>query len=196
MTKVVTEFTISLDGFIAGPDDDIRPIFGWYYAGDTPYRVPGSGMVFNVSKASADLLQRDWGSVGAIVTGRRDFDVSKAWGGKPPLAVPTFIITHHPPQEWSYAGSPFIFVTEGVAAALEQAKAAAAGKDIALGGTKIVQQALQAGLVDEIKLHLAPVLLGAGIRLFDQLNDQTIALEIKDVIEGTGVTHLRYRVVK
>ncbi len=196
MTKVITEFTISLDGFIAGPDDDIRPIFDWYYAGDTAFHVPGSGMVFNVSKASADLLHRDWGSVGAIVTGRRDFDVSKAWGGKPPLAVPTFIITHHPPQEWIYADSPFIFVTEGVAAALGQAKAAAAGKDIVLSGTKIVQQALRAGLVDEIKLHLAPVLLGAGIRLFDQLDAHAVALDIAEVIEGIGVTHLRYRVVK
>jgi len=196
MTKVIVEFTISLDGFIAGPDDDIRPIFDWYYAGDTEYQVPGSGMVFKVAKASADLLRRDWDTIGAIVTGRRDFDVSKAWGGKPPLAVPTFIITHHPPQEWIYAGSPFIFVTDGVAAALAQAKAAADGKAIALSGTQIVQQALRAGLVDEIKLHLTPVLLGAGIRLFDQLADETIALEIAEVIEGTGVTHLRYRVIK
>lgn len=196
MTKVIVEFTISLDGFIAGPDDDIRPIFGWYYAGDTEYQVPGSDMVFKVAKASADLLRRDWDSVGAIVTGRRDFDVSQAWGGKPPLAVPTFIITHQPPQEWIYEESPFTFVTEGVAAALDQAKAAAAGKDIALSGTQIVQQALRAGLVDEIKLHIAPVLLGAGIRLFDQLADGAIRLEIAEVIEGTGVTHLRYRVIK
>jgi dihydrofolate reductase len=133
---------------------------------------------------------------GAIVTGRRDFDVSKAWGGTSPLGVPIFIVTHTPPQEWTKDGSPFTFVTEGVERALEQAKQAAGDKNVSVGGTKIVQQCLKAGLIDEIRIDLVPLLLGAGIRLFDNPGSEPIALESLAVIEGTGVTHLRYRVIK
>ena len=112
MTKLIAEFTISLDGFIAGPDDDVRPIFGWYTSGDTDFQVLGSGMVFKVSRASAELLRREWDRIGAIVTGRRDFDVSNAWGGSSPLGVPIFIVTHTIPQEWDREDTPFTFVTD------------------------------------------------------------------------------------
>lgn len=196
MGKVITQFTMSLDGFIADPQDDVGRLLRWYFQGDTDFPVPGSGMNFKLSQASAALLQREWGAFGAIVTGRRDFDVSKAWGGKPPLAVPTFIITHHPPQEWLYPGSPFTFVTEGVAHAIELAQAAVGTRDIALSGTQIVQQGFQAGLVDAIYIDLAPLLLGTGIRLFDHLGVTPIDLAITEVVAGRGVTHLRYQVVK
>ena len=196
MGKVVAEFTMSLDGFIAGPDDDIRHLFGWYNSGDTEFPVVGTEMVFKISRASSELLSREWGALGAIVTGRRDFDVSNAWGGKPPLAVPTFIVTHRAPQEWVYDRSPFTFVTDGVASALAQARQAADDKTVGVGGTTIVQQCLRAGLLDEIQIHLAPILLGAGIRLFDNLGAHPIDLEQIGTIEGTGVTHLRFRVKK
>ena len=110
--------------------------------------------------------------------------------------MPTFIVTHKLPQEWDKDGSPFTFVTDGVASAIAQAKRAAGDKDVGVGGTTIVQQGLQAGLIDEISIHLAPILLGAGIRLFDHLGPEPIDLERAGVIEGTGVTHLRFRVVK
>lgn len=196
MTKLIAEFTISLDGFIAGPDHDVRPIFGWYSSGDTDFQVPGSGMVFKVSRASADLLRRDWGQIGAIVTGRRDFDVSDAWGGSSPLGVPIFIVTHTVPQEWDKEGTPFTFVTEGIESAIEKAKRVAGDKNIGISGSKIVQQCLKAGLLDELQLHLVPILLGTGIRLFDHLDTNPIELERIEVIEGMGVTHLRFRVVK
>lgn len=196
MSKVITEFTMSLDGFIAGPDDDIRRLFGWYSSGDTAFPVPGTDMVFKVSRASAELLHATWGMIGAIVTGRRDFDVSNAWGGKPPLAAPMFIVTHYPPQEWVKPGSPFAFVTEGVESAVEQARQAAGDRNVGVSGAQIVQQCLRAGLIDEIYIHLAPILLGAGIRLFDHLGTEPIELESARVIEGTGVTHLQFRVVK
>jgi dihydrofolate reductase len=197
MTKLIAEFTISLDGFIAGADDDVWPIFGWYSSGDTDFQVPGSGMVFKVSRASADLLRREWDQVGAIVTGRRDFDVSKAWGGSSPLGVPIFIVTHTVPDEWSSnEGTPFTFVTEGVESAIEKAKLVAGDKNIGISGSKIVQQCLKAGLLDELQLHLVPILLGTGIRLFDHLETNPIDLERIEVIEGTGVTHLRFRVLK
>jgi dihydrofolate reductase len=196
MGKVIAEFTMSLDGFIAGPNDDIRPLFGWYSSGDTEFAAPGSTMKFKVSRASAELLREAWGKIGAIVTGRRDFDVSEAWGGTSLLGVPMFIVTHHPPQEWIKAGSPFTFVADGVERAVELAQQAAGDKVVGIGGTTIVQQCLKTGLLDEIHIHLAPMLLGAGIRLFDHLGAEPIGLEIAKVIETPSVTHLQYRVVK
>ena len=193
---VVAEFTMSLDGFIAGPNDEIDRLFRWYRGGDTDFSLASTSMAFKVSRASADLLRATWSQIGAIVTGRRDFDVSRAWGGKPPLAVPTFIVTHRVPAEWTTAGSPFTFVTDGVASAIAQAGQVAGERVVAVSGTTIVQQCLQAGLIDGIRIHLAPVLLGAGIRLFDNLGPLPIDLEPAGVIEGTGVTHLFFRVVK
>ncbi len=197
MGLVVAEFTISLDGFIAGPDDQVGPLFRWYFSGDTDFMRPDGAMTFKVSRASAELLQAEWGTLGAIVTGRRDFNVSNAWGGQSPLpGVPIFIVTHSVPQEWAKPGSPFTFVTEGVASALAQAQAVAGDQRVGISGSKVTQQALQAGQVDELHLHLVPLLLGDGIRLFEGLGPKPIELEVLGVVEGTGVTHLRYRVVK
>lgn len=187
---------MSLDGFIASRDDDVWPLFGWYTAGDTDLPIPGVPRAFKVSKASAALIRQEWDAVGAIVTGRRDFDVSNAWGGVPPLGVPIFIVTHDPPEEWNKPDSPFTFVTDGVESAVAQAKRAAKGKNVSIGGSQIIQQALRAGLVDEIAIELAPILLGSGIRLFGDLDGNRIELTYTGLVEGTGVTHLRFRVLK
>ena len=195
MGKVMAGFTMSLDGFVADPNDDVSLVFKWYSAGDVDFPLPGTNRVFKISQASADYLTESWNTLGAIVTGRRDFDVSNAWGGKALMDLPTFIVTHHPPQEWLHEGSPFTFVTEGVEVAIERARAAAGEKNVGVGGTQIVQQALRAGLIDQIDIDLAPVLLSDGIRLFDNL-PEPIELEIQRVIEGTGVTHISYRVCK
>jgi dihydrofolate reductase len=196
MAKIITSFTMSLDGFIAGPNDDVGRIFRWYFAGDTDFRRPDGRAMFKLSQASAELLRETWGTIGAIVTGRRDFDVSAAWGGQSPLPVPMFIVTHSPPQAWVKPGSPFTFVTEGVERAVALGRQAAGDKNVAIGGTKITQQCLQAGLLDEIHIDLVPILLGAGIRLFENLGPEPIDLENIGGTEGTGVTHLRFRVVK
>ncbi len=196
MGKVITGFTMSLDGFIAGPNDDIRRLFTWFSSGDTPFPVPGTDMVFQISRASADHIGELWGSIGALVTGRRDFDVSGAWGGRPPYGWPAFIVTHHPPQEWVKAVSPFTFITEGVASAVERAQRVAGDKQVVVGGTTIVRQCLQAGLLDEIHIDLASMLLGDGIRLFEHLDTEPIALERVRVVEGKDVTHLSFRVTK
>lgn len=195
MGKVIAQFTMSLDGFIAGPDDDVDVVFRWYAGGDAELPIHGTDRKFRVSQASADLLQEEWGRLGAIVTGRRDFDVSRAWGGEAILGVPMFIVTHQPPEEWLYEGSPFTFVTEGVERAIEMARAAAGEKDVGVGGTQITQQALNADLLDEVWIDLAHLLLGAGIRLFDNLKTAPIELALRRVVEGTGVTHLRFDVV-
>lgn len=196
MGKVITVFTMSLDGFIAGPNDEVDRLFRWYSSGDTEFPVAGTSRQFKVSKASAEMMRDIWGKVGAFVTGRRDFDVSRAWGGRPPVGEHGFIVTHQPPQEWLKPGSPFTFVTEGVERAIELAQQSVGAKTIALSGTQIVRQALRAGLVDEIHIDLAHMLLGEGIRLFDQLGPRPIDLEQLRIIEGIGVTHFDFRVVK
>jgi dihydrofolate reductase len=196
MGRVIAEFTMSLDGFIAEPNDDIKRLFGWYYSGDTVFKMPDSDMEFKVSQASAELLQDAWSKIGAIVTGRRDFDVSRAWGGKPPLDVPCFIVTHSVPQEWAKRGSPFTFVTEGVERAVEQAQRVAGEKVVAVSGSKITQQCIKAGLLDEIRIHLAPILLGDGIRLFDNLGAEPIQLGSPKVVATRDVTHLAYSIAR
>jgi dihydrofolate reductase len=195
MSKVISAFTLSLDGFIAGPNDDVGTLFKWYSSGEVAIPSSHAGMVFKVAPPSVEIIQAMLGTFGAIVTGRRDFDVSQAWGGESPLGVPIFIVTHHPPQEWLNKPSPFTFVTDGVESALEQAQKVAGDKPIAVGGTTITRQVLEAGLLDEIHIELAHMLLGDGIRLFDHLN-QSVELECIKVIASKDVTHLKYRVVK
>lgn len=149
-----------------------------------------------VSRASANLLRENQGAVGALVTGRRTFDITHGWGGNPPLGVPAFVVTHAVPQEWVYDGSPYTFVTDGVESAIAQAKAVAGEKNVAVGAASIAQQALAAGLLDEVHVDLVPVLLGGGVRLFDHIGAAPIELERTRVIDAPGVTHLTFRVVR
>jgi dihydrofolate reductase len=204
MGKVRTALSMSLDGFIGGPND--RPeapmgeggewLLAWYASGDTEYRLPGTEMVFKVSPQTAELLREASRTTGALVTGRRTFDLTNGWGGGHPLGVPVFVVTHTVPQEWVHEGSPFTFVTDGLESALEQARAVAGDKDVGVGAANIVQQCIRAGLLDEIHVDLVPVLLGGGVRLFDHLGMEPIELESTRVVEGAGVTHLTFRVVK
>jgi dihydrofolate reductase len=204
MGKVAVGLTMSLDGFIAGPNDGPgQPLgeggmrlFDWYSSGDTDYELPGTEMVFRVSQQSAELLREAHSKMGAFVTGRRTFDITNGWGGSPPLGVPTFVVTHTIPQDWVYKGSPFTFVTDGVESAVEKAREVAGDKTVAVGAASIAQQCIRAGLLDEIHVDLVPVLLGNGVRLFDHLGTEPIELESTSVIEAPGVTHLTFRVVK
>lgn len=198
MGSVGAGFSMSLDGFIAGPNDDVGPLFAWYGSGDTEYAMPSGGMTVRVSARSAASLRELHAAVGAIVTGRRLFDLTDGWGGRHPMDVPIFVVTHRVPQEWvdAHRAAPFTFVTEGVEAAIAQAKAAAGDKSVGVAGPNVVQQALRAGLLDEVMIDLVPVLLGAGIRFFDPFDGLPVTLERISVVEGTGVTHLRFRVVE
>lgn len=204
MGKVLLDITMSLDGFIAGPHDDIEHPLGlggaerlhdWLFTGETPSRFDET---FKTSGGSTEVLDELFGSAGAVVVGRRMFDVAQGWGGNPPLRdVPTFVVTHHVPEEFAGEGSAFTFVTDGIEIAIEQAKATAGDKKVATGGgADIAQQCIRAGLVDEIQIHLAPLLLGEGVRLFDDLGPGPIELELMRVIEAPGITHLKYRVAK
>jgi dihydrofolate reductase len=195
---------MSLDGFVAGPNDGPQNslgdggerLFRWYFSGDTPFTMPGDVPAFKVARASAELLEEATKAIGAMVAGRRMFDIANAWHGHPPGEVPCFIVTHSAPQEWVKEGSPFVFITDGVESAIRQAKAAAGDKDVAVASASIAKQCIRAGLLDEIHLDLAPVLLGGGVRLFEDLGNKPIDLETIQVIDAPGVTHLTFRVVK
>ena len=204
MGKVRTGHSVSLDGFIAGPNDGPEAPMGvggerllaWYASGDTEYGLPGTEMVFRVSPQSAELLRETHETTGALVTGRRTFDLTNGWGGGHPLGVPVFVVTRAVAQEWVYEGSPFTFVTDGLESAVERARAVAGGKDVGVIGASLVQQCIRAGLLEEVHVDLVPVLLGGGVRLFDHLGTEPIELESTRVIEGAGVTHLTFRVVR
>jgi dihydrofolate reductase len=195
MGKVMTNLSMSLDGFIAGPNDDVRHVFAWTMSGDTAIPVQGGRMSLKVSAQSAAMFEEVLPTIGAMVAGRRMFDIAKAWGGTPPHA-PCFIVTHTIPQEWVKEGSPFTFVTDGVESAIRQAKHAAGDKNVAVATASITQQCLKAGLVDEIHIDRAPVLLGDGVCLFDHLGVEPIELERIHVIAAPDVTHLGFRIIK
>jgi dihydrofolate reductase len=206
MSKIRVELSMSLDGFIAGPNDSPQKglgdggdrLFKWYSSGDTDFPLPGTDMVFKISHASAEFLRPAWLNIGASVTGRRTFDIAHGWGGNPPGGrdAPYFVLTHTVPQEWVKPGSPFTFVTDGVESAIEKAKQAAGDKNVDLMGASIVQQCLKADLLDEIQIDLAPVLLGGGVSMFGYLGTGPIDLERIKVVEGVDVTHVLFRVVK
>jgi dihydrofolate reductase len=212
MAKVIVALSLSLDGFIAGSDDGgAEPLgkggmrlFDWYFDGDTPIRhyqaaaARGVGVPpFKLSRTSAGVFEELIESGGATVTGRRTYDIADAWGGNGPLpGLPLFVVTHRVPEKVPRGESHYTFVTDGVESAIAQAKAAAGDKDVSLMGSSVPQQCLRAGLLDEIQIHLVPVLLGSGVRLFDHLGTEAIKLKKIRVVDAPGVTHLRFRVVR
>ncbi len=204
MGKVTLELSMSLDGFVTGPNDSPElplgeggeRLFAWYNSGDTEFPLPGTDMVFKISRASADLLREEWSRIGAMVCGRRMFDIANAWDGHPPGGGPCFVVTHNPPQEWVKQGSPFTFVMDGVESAIRQAKKVAGDKNVSIASASIAQQCIRAGLLDVIQIDLAPVLLGDGVRLFDSLGVTPVDLETIRVVVARGVTHLQFRVIK
>lgn len=202
MTKVTTGLAMSVDGFIAGPHDGSdRPLgiggdrlFDWYTAGDTPSRFYDS---FRMSAASAAIFDDGAGRIGAVITGRRTYDITHGWAGDGPLpGVPLFIMTHQPPAEVPVGKAAYTFVTDGIESAVAQARKVAGDGDIALMGSAAVQQALGAGLLDELEVDVVPVLLGGGVRLLDNIGDAAVQLEKVFVVDAPDVTHMRYRVIR
>lgn len=186
--------SMSLDGFIADPHDDVGPLFDWYTGGKLTTPSADPRWTFHTSEASARYLRAALASLGALVCGRRLFDHTGGWGGAHPAGVPVFVVTHSVPDGWPRADAPFTFVTDGVASAVTQARTVAGNKVVSVASASIVQQCLDAGLLDEIAVDRVPVLLGAGIRFFDHLRYAPVLLEDPMVVEGTRVTHLSYRV--
>ncbi len=198
MGKVVVDMTMSLDGFVAGPNDGPdnplgeggARLFEWWTAGTERL---GQDDRFKPPERSLQV-GREMFDCGAIITGRRTFDIANGWGGHHPTGAPFFVLTHNPPQRWIGPGTDGTVVTDGIESALKQARAVAGARIIAIGSADVAQQYLRAGLLDEIHINLVPVLLGAGVRLFANLDDHMFDLECTRVVESDGVTHLCYRV--
>lgn len=199
MGNVVVGLSMSLDGFVAGPNDGPdNPLgdggdrlFDWWSAG--PERV-GPDDRFKPPARSRPVVEEMF-ECGAIITGRRTFDIANGWGGHHPVGAPFFLLTHEAPDQHVGPGTGGTVVTDGIESALEQARRVAGERDISVGAANVAQQYLKAGLLDEIHLNLVPIVLGGGIRLFDNLEDRQFDLECTRVVESDGVIHLRYRVV-
>jgi dihydrofolate reductase len=188
---------MSLDGFVADANDGVAEVFDWYaHSGNVEFHTGGSDpMTFKVSAASAEHLRDLWAELGAVLTGRRTFEVADGWGGNHAWG-PAFVLTHKVPDGWPRPNSTVHFVTDGLESAVRQAKAAAKGKSVAVHGADTIQQLLNAGLLDEMNIDVSAVLLGSGVRLFDHLKGAPAFLGNPKVTAGVGVTHLRYTVRK
>jgi dihydrofolate reductase len=193
MGTVSMQASMSLDGYIADPSDRVGPLFDWYGNGDVEFTGADPDRVFRVSAASADYLRSAWANIRAGVIGRRLFDLTNGWNGRPPVGEAVFVVTHQPPTNWTFPDAPFTFVTDGVGSAVAQAKAFAGDKDISVSPGNIGGQAIEAGLVDEVRVDLVPVVFGAGVRYFGDYAGSPLPLENPQVVQGDRVTHLRYR---
>ncbi|MHC6219148.1 dihydrofolate reductase family protein [Arthrobacter sp. MMS24-S77] len=196
MTKVVALMSMSLDGYVADLEDGVDEVFDWYFSGDVDVPTVKPEFTFHVSAASAEHVRALMGEVGAMLTGRRTSDRADAWGGQHPFGVPAFVVTHQMPEGWPRSDSTVHFVTDGLESAVAQAKAAAGDKIVGMHGPDTIRQCLDAGLLDEIRVDLVPLLLGSGIRLFDRVENAPVTLGNPTVVEGVGVTHLNYPVLK
>jgi len=195
-SKVGWDVTMSLDGFIADPNDSPGRLFDWYFKGDTPSAY-GSAYGFKLSSDDAKYFDAGIKTMGAIVTGRRTYEVSQAWGGSFFIPAPFFVLTHKPPRTVPQGKTTFTFVTDGIESAIKRAKVAARDKMVGLMGANVARQCVEAGLLDEIRVHITPFLLGDGVRLFEHLGTHLVELERSGAIaSSSGVTHLSFDVVK
>ena len=215
MSKLRFNITMTLDGYVAGPNQSLENPLGegvdhlhdWLFKLKTFREMHGDGSGGETG-INDDVLREAFENVGATIMGRNMFGGGPGpwrekpwngwWGDNPPFHTPVFVLTHHAREPLVMdGGTTFTFVTDGIESALEQARRAAAGKDVALGGgANVAQQYIAAGLVDEMEIHIVPLLLGSGARLFDNLHGSDVKLEPVRTIEAPGVTHLKYRVVK
>jgi dihydrofolate reductase len=214
MGKVVAEISMSLDGYVAGPNPTLEKPLGeggdqlheWAFRLKSfrePHGLPGGE-----SGPDDELVAESLRATGAVVMGRRMFSGGEGpwqddpnadgwWGDEPPFHMPVFVVTHHAREPLVMSGTTFTFVTDGVERAVEDARAAAAEKDVSVaGGANTIDECLDAGLVDEIQIHLAPVLLGGGARLFDGVGPDPPQFERTKMLDSPLATHLRFRVVK
>ncbi|OZM79294.1 dihydrofolate reductase family protein [Pseudonocardia sp. MH-G8] len=212
MTKVTAQMSVSLDGFYAGPAHtgdgswmESAEAAGFFrvtrWATDAMAWRERQGFAGGVDDANSEIIAETFAAAGAYVMGRRMFDGGEApWGEEPPFRAPVFVVTHRPRATLHRdGGTSFTFVTDGIASAIEQARAAAGGKNVAVaGGGTFVRQVLRAGLLDELELHIVPVVLGTGMRLLDTDLDleekEGIELVPSRVVHAPDVTHIRYEV--
>lgn len=193
MTMIAANLSVSLDGYFAGPDANPTRMLG--VGGDVLHGWFAHDVGDRAQLSGEDVLRPEFERMGAMVMGRDSYEIAEAaWGSHPPFEVPIFVLTHRGRAEDVREKTTFTFATEGFDAAIDQARRAAAGKDVMLHGGSAIQQGLRAQVLDELQLHVVPVLLGGGRRLLEHFGDQRIDLERVRTLEGPGVTHLKYRV--
>lgn len=191
MGSVVMYGAVSVDGFVADEDDQPGPLFDWLSGGDVPLDDSGA---LRVSQASYDYTRPYWDRIGVTVVGRRVFDLTDGWEGTPPSGVDhVVVVTHRPPPEGWDPGAPFHFV-DGVAAAVARAQELAGDRVVEVAAGDVGGQALAAGLVDEVRMDVVPVVLGSGRRYFGAVDGQHLLEDAEDVIPAERVLHLRYPV--
>jgi dihydrofolate reductase len=194
MGEVIAHLAMSLDGFIADPDDGCDELFGFYGSGDVAVKLGAGIPELHVSRKTADLLTAEVDNEGATVVGRRLYDITNGWNGHPGGEVPMVVVTHHPPPDWPRDGVP-IFFEPSVEAAVAKARELAGDLDVSIAGATVTRGCLDAGLLDAIQVSLVPVILGHGIPWLAGTRGP-VRLSDPVVIEDRGVTHLRYHVRK
>lgn len=193
MGKVFSHMTMSLDGYIAQPDDMPGELFDWYSAGDVTVPNPNENVAFNVDDASAAYLRDLTEDTGALISGRRLFDIAGGWNDKHPAGAPVVVVTHHPPADAEEKWPTTTFV-DGVEAAVDRAKRIAGGKNVTIASANVTQQALALGLVDAVCVSLVPVLFGEGIPYFAKIGGGHLLLDDPIVVQGRRALHLTYPV--
>ncbi|MFG3343311.1 dihydrofolate reductase family protein [Glycomyces sp. NPDC048151] len=191
MGKVVMYATVSVDGFIADEDDQPGPLFDWLVGGEVP--LDGSGFL-KVSRASYDYTRAYWDGIGTTIAGRRVFDMTNGWDGTPPAGVESVVVVTHRgrPEGW-FPDAPFHFV-DGIEAAVAKAQELAGDRIVEVAAGDVGGQVLAAGLVDEVRMDVAPVVFGSGKRFFGSVDAQHLLEDPEDVVRGSRVLHLRFPV--
>ena len=196
MARVVMQAVVSVDGYIAYPDDTVGPLFDWYGNGDVTWSFLGTDDEARSTQASADFMRSHYRNVAAVVIGRRLFDLTNGWNGKPAAGEHVFVVTHQPPADWEHAGTaPFTFV-DGVEKAIAAAKEFAGDRDVDVAAGQIGGEALKVGLIDQVVVNLVPVVFGSG-RPFFATGGLPEPLRLENpttIVRGEGVTHLVYDV--
>ncbi|SDJ51663.1 dihydrofolate reductase family protein [Streptomyces indicus] len=202
---VTADFVVSLDGYLAGPGiapdnpggDGAEAIFAWLH--DCASWRERQGLEGGVEGPDSEIVREWFDGTGAVVMGRTMYELgAEFWGEDPPFRTPVFVLTNRPQETLvKKGGTSFVFVTDGIHSALDRAKAAAGGRDVDIaGGADTVRQYLAAGLIDELQLHVVPVLLGGGLRIFDGLGAVKGPLEKVRVVDTPLATHVKYRFTK
>jgi dihydrofolate reductase len=196
MGKTVMGAVVSLDGFIADDNDDVGPLFDWYGDGDVTWAFEGAEDECRTTQASADFMQSQYRDLAAVVIGRRLFDLTNGWNGKPPAGEHVFVVTHRPPTDWEHAHTaPFTFV-DGVEKAIAAAKEFAGDRLVDVAAGQIGSQALKLGLIDQVVVNQVPVIFGSG-RPFFATGGLAEPLRLENpttIVQGDRVTHLVYDV--
>jgi dihydrofolate reductase len=196
MGKTIMGAVVSLDGFMADDNDEVGPLFDWYGNGDVAWSFPGSDGESKSTQASADFMRSHYRNMATVVIGRRLFDMTNGWNGKPAAGEHVFVVTHQPPTDWEYAGTaPFTFV-DGVEKAIAAAKEFAGDRDVDVAAGQIGGQALKLGLIDQVVVNQVPVVFGSG-RPFFATGALAEPLQLENpttIVRGDRVTHLVYDV--